>query len=308
MTKFNIYQAVTDRIIAQLEQGVIPWKKPWKVSGVNIKFKEDLTKLAFNRITKTAYGFLNQMLLSKQGEYASFKQWTELGGKIKKGAKAEMVVFWKWLDFEDKEDLDENGKPKWKHVPYLKHFQVFHIDDVEGVEPLSIEDIRGEQNEEALEPEVFDPIEEAETILKAYQEREQMRILYQGNEAYYSPSLDHICLPERFKFGKDSAEFYSTAFHEVTHSTGAKHRLDRLERSRFGDESYSKEELVAELGASGMLNILNIETPASFTNSVAYIQSWIKQLKKDNKLIVIASAKAEKAIRYIFNGKETEAA
>ena len=306
MAQFNIYQAVTDRIISQLEKGVIPWRKPWKVSGVQIRFKEDLTKLAFNRVTKLAYGALNQMLLSRVGEYASFKQWTDLGGKIKKGAKSEIVVFWKWLDYKDENDVDENGNPKIKRVPYLKHYLVFHISDVEGVEPLQLTELN--EGEEKPEPDCFDSIEEAERIMNEYVTRENMPIEYHGNSACYSPTFDRVTLPERFKFGKNSAEFYSTAFHELTHSTGAKHRLDRPIRNHFGDTAYSKEELVAEIGASGMLNILNIETPESFTNSVAYIQSWISQLKKDNKLIVMASAQAEKAIKYIINGKESEAA
>ena len=306
MAHFNIYQAVTDRIIEQLEKGVIPWRKPWKVSGVPIRFKEDLAKLAFNRVTKLAYGALNQMLLSRVGEYASFKQWSDLGGKIKKGAKSEIVVFWKWLDYKDEENVDENGNPKIKRVPYLKHYLVFHISDVEGVEPLQLEELN--EGEEKPEPDCFSSIEEAERILNEYQTREQMPIEYRGNEAYYAPAIDKVTLPERFKFGKDSAEFYSTAFHELTHSTGAEQRLNRPIRNHFGDSAYSKEELVAEIGASGMLNILNIETSASFTNSVAYIQSWISQLKNDNKLIVTASAQAEKAIKYILNGKESEVA
>ena len=306
MAQFNIYQAVTDRIIEQLEKGVIPWRKPWKVSGVQIRFKEDITKLAFNRVTKLAYGALNQMLLSRVGEYASFKQWTEIGGRIKKGAKSEIVVFWKWLDVKDKDNVDENGNPKFKRVPYLKHYQVFHISDVEGVEPLKFEELK--EGEEKPEPDCFSSIEEAERIMNEYQTRENMPIEYKGNRAYYSPGIDRVTLPERFKFGKNSAEFYSTAFHELTHSTGAHNRLNRPIHNHFGDTAYSKEELVAEIGASGMLNLLGIETPDSFTNSVAYIQSWISQLKKDNKLIVMASAQAEKAIRFILNGKESEAA
>ena len=96
--KFDIYEEVTNRIIQQLEKGIIPWHKPWKMSGVSIKGATDLKKVAFNRITKTAYSALNQMLLSRAGEYASFKQWKDVGGTIKKGAKAEIVVFWKWLE------------------------------------------------------------------------------------------------------------------------------------------------------------------------------------------------------------------
>ena len=304
MPNFDIFQAVTDRIISQLEKGVIPWKKPWRVTGIQIKRAENLRKVAFNRFTRTAYTALNQMLLSKPGEYASFKQWTEAGGKIKKGASSEMVVFWKWLDFEDKNDLDENGKPKQKRVPYLKYHSVFHIDDVDGIEPLTSKEIEGE----TAKGDTFAPDEEAEKVIQAYENRESIRITYQGNEAFYSQTFDTIQLPERFKFGKKSAEFYSTAFHEITHSTGAHHRLGRLVPAHFGSSEYSKEELVAEIGASGMLNLLGLETPDSFQNTAAYIQSWIKVLRNDKKLIVSASSKAEKAIHYIFNGKETEAA
>ena len=305
-TKFDVYQEVTSRIIKQLEQGVIPWHKPWRsISAPFIKAPVDLRKVAFNRITKTAYSALNQMLLSRAGEYASFKQWTELGGKIRKGAKAEMVVFWKWLDVK-KEEEDENGqiREKMKKVPYLRYNQVFHIEDVEGVKPLALDQITEPENKPEAEPVTFDPIQEAEALITAYTEREEIRIGYGGDSAYYSPAFDCIQLPERFQFSEKSGEFYSTAFHEIAHSTGAKHRLDRLTGDRFGSANYSKEELVAEISAAGMLNLLNIESPATFTNSAAYIQSWIKALKNDVKMIVVASGKAEKAIQYIINGKE----
>ena len=305
-TKFDIYEEVTNRIIKQLEQGVIPWHKPWKsVCTPFIKAPVDLRKVAFNRITKTAYSYLNQMLLSRVGEYASFKQWTELGGKIRKGAKSEMVVFWKWLDVW-KEEEDENGNKdlKLKKIPHLRYYQVFHIEDVEGVKPLALDQSEESKSKPEHEPVVFDPVEEAEALITAYTEREQIRISYGGNSAYYSPAFDCIQLPQRFQFGEKSGEFYSTAFHEIAHSTGAKHRLDRLTDDRFGSAGYSKEELVAEISAAGMLNLLNIETPATFNNSAAYVQSWIKALKNDTKMIVVASGKAEKAVQYIIHGKE----
>ena len=300
-TKFDIYKEVTDRIIKQLEQGVVPWHKPWKCSVSLIKGATDLRKVAFNRITKTAYSALNQMLLSQAGEYASFKQWTDLGGKIRKGAKSEIVVFWKWLDVRTEEE-DENGekKIKLKKIPHLRYYQVFHIEDVEGVKALDLDKIKPDENE----PVIFDPIEEAEKLITAYSEREDIKIGYGGDSAFYSPLFDRIQLPERFQFGNKSGEFYSTAFHEIAHSTGAKHRLDRLTSDHFGSAGYSKEELVAEISAAGMLNLLNIENPETFNNSAAYIQSWIKVLKNDTKMIVTASGKAEKAVEYIINGKE----
>ena len=292
---FDIYNEVTNRIINQLEKGIIPWHKPWKVSGINIKGAEDLKKVAFNRVTKIAYSPLNQMLLSRAGEYASFKQWQELGGKIKKGTKAEIVVFWKMLEVQE---LDkETNEVVLKKVPFLRYLQVFHIEDIEGVEPLKFEEIKP-TNE-------FNSIEQAEEIMTNYLTRENIKLSFGGNDAYYSPLMDCIQLPNKFQFGKKNNEFYSTAFHEIVHSTGAKHRLDRLNSTAyFGNEDYSKEELVAEIGACGLLNLLGIETKSTFKNSVAYIQSWIRKLKNDNKLIVSASSKAEKAVKFILNEKD----
>ena len=296
MKNFDIYQMVTDRIIAELEKGIIPWKKPWKVAGARIETLADLKKVAFNRITLTAYSALNQMLLSKAGEYASFLQWQKLGGKVKKGAKSEIVVFWK---LEEYKTTDENGEEKLVKVPILKYYNVFHIDDIDGVQPLTLK-------ETSKAKQKFSNVEQAEQIIETYSERENCKISYQGNEAYYRPSTDEIVIPDRFKFAQ-RAELYSTIFHEITHSTGAKQRLDRLDKfSFFGSESYSKEELVAEIGASGMCSLLDIETSSSFKNSTAYIQSWLQQLRNDKKLIVSASSKAEKAIDYILNGKTQE--
>ena len=296
--KFNIYQEVTDRIIKQLENGIIPWRKPWRMAGVTIKGANDLRKVAFNRVTKTAYSALNQMLLTRAGEYATFKQWQDLGGKVKKGAKAEIVVFWKWIDTVTKaDDQSEGEEEKLISIPYLRYYQVFHIDDVDGVKPLTFDEIN--------EPTEFDPEEQAEKVMNTFSEREKIEIRYGGNSAFYSPTLDFIQLPQRFQFGEKAGEFYSTAFHEIVHSTGSWKRLGRLEDDHhFGGEKYSKEELVAEIGAAGMLNLLNLETESTFKNSVAYIRSWGEVLKNDNKMIIQASSKAEKAVRYILIGKQ----
>jgi len=302
MANVNVYELVTNRIIEQLNQGIIPWQKPWKCS-VSINGKINLGGVAFNRVSKQVYSPLNQMLLSRVGEYASFKQWKDLGGSIKKGAKAEVVVFWKWLEVPKAENelAEDEELGALKKIPYLRYNQVFHIDDIDGVKPLDLKKIQGEK------PSEFESQENAENIIKDYSIREKIAIRYGGDRAYYSPNADMIQLPFREQFGKNQAEFYSTAFHEIVHSTGAKHRLDRLNGTAFfGNEEYSKEELVAEIGASGMLNLLGIETPKSFKNSVAYIQSWIKALQNDIRMIVYASARAEKAIAYILGEKQGE--
>lgn len=279
--KFDVYEMVTDRIIAQLESGIIPWKKPW--TGVS-----PLNGGAFNRVTKKSYSILNQMLLGEGGEYATFKQWSALGGKIRKGEKQKIVVFWKVIH---KTIQDKDGNDKEVGIPFLQYYGVFHISQVDGVEPLNKEELKD-----------VDPIPEADEIIDSYVKREGIK--YQeiaSNEAYYSPLDDRVVVPMKSQF-ENANEFYSTAFHELTHSTGHKSRLDRIHIgvAAFGSKEYSKEELVAELGAAGMLNLLGIEIPETFKNSTAYIQSWIRALRNDKKMIVMASSKAEKAIAYIL--------
>ena len=278
----NVYDMVTSRIIEELEKGIIPWEKPWH--GVQSG--------AYNRISKKPYSLLNQILLHNQGEYASFKQWKDLGGHVRKGEKGEIIVFWKILPVEE---TDEDGNKIIKHIPFLKYITVFHISQVDGVEPLK---------QEALQD--IEPIEEAEHILHDYINREGIHLVQEAsNEAYYSPAADLIHLPLLKQFEKPE-EFYSTAFHEATHSTMKENRCNRQEERKgklvaFGSEEYSKEELVAEIGAAGILNSLGIETTHSFRNSAAYIQNWLHVLRNDNRFIVSASSKAEKAINYILN-------
>ena len=106
MAKFNIYEEITNRIIKQLESGEIPWHKPW----------HGVTSGAYNRVSKKPYSLLNQMLLMHDGEYATYKQWADLGGTVRKGEKSEMVVFWKIFQVEE----EENGKKVKKSIPLLK--------------------------------------------------------------------------------------------------------------------------------------------------------------------------------------------
>ena len=273
---------VTDRIISQLKQGVIPWQKPW--TGIRSG--------AYNRISKKNYSLLNQMLLQYEGEYATFKQWESLGGHIRKGEKSEIVVFWK---IQPVEYIREDGTKQVKQIPLLRYFNVFHISQVDGVEPLP---------KDALND--IEPIEKAESILHDYWNRENITVEHvKGNDAYYSPSRDLIRLP-LFEQFTDANEYYSTAFHESVHSTMKENRCNRTEDRKgrlvaFGSNEYSKEELVAEIGSANLMNIVGIETKKSFRNSTAYIQNWLSVLKNDVKFIVSASGRAEKAADYILN-------
>ena len=278
----SVYEMVTERIINQLEKGIVPWRKPW--TGIKGG--------AYNRISKKSYSLLNQMLLKHEGEYATYNQWESLGGHVRKGEKSEIVVFWK---IQPIEETKEDGTKETKQVPILRYFNVFHISQVEGVEPLTKDDLKS-----------IEPIEKAESVLHDYWSREGIEVKHiGGDEAYYSPSRDLIRLPLFDQF-TDANEYYSTAFHESIHSTMKESRCNRAEDRKgklvaFGSNDYSKEELIAEIGRASLMNIIGIETGKTFQNSTAYIQSWLSVLRNDVKFIVSASSKAEKAVNYILN-------
>lgn len=277
----DVYSIVTERIIKQLEQGYIPWKKPW----VNCL---DGT---FNRISRKPYSLLNQLLLTHEGEYATFKQWEQIGGKVKKGEKSEIIVFWKMQEVTEK---TETGEIQVRNIPVLRYYNVFHISQVENVFPL-------DDSENRFDTE---PIEEAEKVFRGYTEREHITLhIGDGNKAFYRPFDDSITLPSMAQFER-AEEFYSTAFHECGHSTMKATRCDREAEnkgSHFGNEGYAKEELVAEITSSAIVHSLGLETEDTFKNNCAYIQNWLSVLKNDKKFIVSATGKAEKAAKYILS-------
>lgn len=291
---FDIYQEITDRIVAELNTGIIPWEKPWTGTRDG----------AISYATGKPYSLLNQLLLRKAGEYATFKQIQAAGGKVKKGAKSKFVVFWKIYRKEKLEGSeparDKDGNIKYDTIPVLRYYNVFHVvDDCEGITPKHEQDA----------PNGAETMQTAEDVLTAYTTRENLTIHHEkGDKAYYSPLGDYIVLPLMEQF-KDTAEYYGTAFHESVHSTGHSTRLNRFDKStpsHFGDEDYSKEELVAEIGSCALLHRLNMETRSSFRNNAAYIQSWLRALNNDKRMIVSAAGKAEKAVAYILGENTAE--
>ncbi len=297
----DVFQIVSERMIKALEQNTIPWHKPW--CSVNAG--------AFNRVTGRRYSLMNQMLLSHTGEYASFAQWSKLGGHIRSGEKAELVVFWKWPErLEDRQlqedppkvGVSEEGKEKEggdlsKDRPVLRFYRVFHVSQVENVEPLKVE-----------EASLFatEPIAAGYTLFRDYVRREGIRVVEEmSNQAFYSPADDMIHLPEirQYQFPE---EYHSTAFHEAVHSTGHEKRLGRpgLKRAAFGSEQYSREELVAEIGTAAILHMLGIESDVSQINSEAYVKGWTEAIRGDARMIVSAASAAEKAVKFITAGRE----
>lgn len=266
----KVYEMVTNKIIEQLEKGVIPWRKPW----VNFS--------AINWKTGKAYRGINTLLL-EPGEYASFKQIKEAGGTVKKGEKGHVVVFWKWIEIED----DETGEKE--EIPFLRYYKVFEINSqVEGLK----------SKRETTEYQ-HDPVEEAEKIIKGY--KNGPCYSFHPGSAYYQPLLDRINVPPMKDF-KIVDEYYCTIFHEMVHSTGHRSRLNRKgieEITAFGSEVYSNEELIAEIGAAMLCGVAGIDN-STIENSASYIQSWLRRLKNDKRLIVTASAQAQKAADYIL--------
>lgn len=289
--KNNVYQMVTDRIIEQMEKGIIPWQKPW--SGVGL-----LDGGAVNYVTRKPYSLLNQMLLGRKGEYLTFKQVKALGGDIKKGAKSSMVVFFTMAAYKDEKSEEPEEKDKLKTFPLLRYYRVFHLDDTTGIESKMPKEEETKENE-------LKPVEAAEAIISGYLSRES-RLKFQNDkpsaQAYYSPTFDEVVVPMMSQYAIVE-EYYSTTFHELTHSTMKRGRCDRKSENKlaaFGNEEYSREELVAEIGSAMLCNYAGLDNEKAFKNSVAYIQGWLSHLKDDNKAIVWAASRAEAAAKYII--------
>jgi len=276
--KNDVYQIVTDRIVQLLESGTVPWHQPWKGGK----------QWPQNFITRKVYRGINLFLLNAASYpspyWLTFKQVQVLGGRIKKGEQSFPVVFWKMFKEED------GGEEK--RIPFLRYHRVFNVAQCEGINV---------PNTEASEPILkFQPIEKCEQIVSAMPKRPEIN--HSGVRACYSPSLDVVTMPEARLF--DSSEgYYSTLFHELTHATGHVSRLNRKEITnpiRFGSDPYSREELVAEMGAAFLCGHCGIENQ-TIDQSASYIQSWLAKLKEDRKLVVHAAAQAQKACDFIRN-------
>jgi antirestriction protein ArdC len=278
--KSDVYQVVTDRIIALLESGTVPWQKPWK--GGN--------QWPQNLVSRRTYRGINSFLLNAAG-YASpfwltFKQVKLLGGKVKKGEHSFPVVFWKILEEE------ENGQVN--KIPFLRYHGVFNVAQCDGIKVPGISVVENK----------FQPIERCERVVSEMPKPPGIK--HNGGRACYSPLLDEISMPEVNLF-ESKERYYCTLFHELTHSTGHLSRLNRKEINdpiRFGSDPYSREELVAEMGAAFLCGHCEIEN-TTLDQSASYIQNWLEQLKSDRKLVVHAAAQAQKSCDLILNVKTT---
>lgn len=279
----DIYQLITDKIIAQIDAGVCPWTKPW--SGV--------LEGAINYETRKPYSLLNQMLLQKDGEWLTFNQVQKRGGKIRKGAKSGMVVFTKRVEYK-KEVISDEGEVTEKviHIPMLKYYNVFHISDCEGIDTK----IKEEDNK------VVEPLKEGEKVISTYlANNPHLKFeARKSNRAYYAPFSDSVVVPTINQYSSNPEEYYSTTFHELGHSTMRFDRCDRKDGASMMKEEYSREELVAELCAAMLCAITGMTSEKRLQNSAAYLKGWASKLKEDTKAIVWASTRAEAAAKYIL--------
>lgn len=285
----DIYKAVTDRILELLEQGTVPWKKP-------IRSGEGAGKLPTNLVSLNAYRGINVFLLAvsawvegyESPFWLSYRQAAQKGGHVRKGEKGTLVVFWKQYATKDKKSGEDIT------VPVLRKYTVFNTDQCEGIEAPQVSERPVEDAEST-----FAPIKAAEDIARAYEGGPQIE--HRGTKAFYRPSQDQIQIAEPDRF-VDAQSYYATLFHELVHSTGHSSRLDRGLDTRlapFGSPDYSKEELVAEMGAAFLAAAAGI-SESTIEQSASYIDGWRRSLSADPKLVVQAAGAAQKASDWIL--------
>lgn len=286
------------KIIKKMEEGIIPWKRTWVNRWTPFRSVKGVGKR--NAITDIPYTGGNEMLLNMYSEddlFLTFNQIKKCGGNIKRsqGKNWIPILFWSSID-KVKEVKDKNGDTTMKSVTirFLRYYLVWGLSQTENVKLPKHKPIS------EISKKIIDAIPDCENILDGYKNRPS---IFLGSPAYY-PRLDKISMPDKKDF-VGIKEYYSTLFHELIHSTGHKDRIGRsgvTNYDTFGSDQYSKEELIAEIGASYLCSYADINNHKLENNSTAYLQSWISCIKNDPKILFQAAAKAEQACEFIING------
>lgn len=278
----KVYEIVTSRLLAALEQGVVPWRQPWK--------RVDMPR---NLASGQPYRGMNVFALLFQGfqspYWCTFKQALELGGHVKKGAKGTPVVFWRWIS--EKKRADGTKEQLERPIPAVRYYTVFNVEQCEGLTVPASADA----------PTGFDPIAAAEAVVADMPQRPA--IVHGGPHASYAPAADIVSMPPRESFYA-AAGYYGTLFHELTHSTAHESRLGRKaslkEWTPFGSPDYSREELVAEMGASFLMASCDLAGDATVQHSAAYLKNWLQALRADPSMLLYAGQQAQKAADFIL--------
>lgn len=271
----DLHQQITDRIIAALETADPKnWRCPWHRTGGGLPLNAK-TNRPYRGINVLSLWAADQSAGYGDARWATYRQWSELGAQVRKGERSSLVVFYK-----DYEATDENGDPERRMV--AKASYAFNAAQVDGAPAAEAIPVGG-----------FEPDALAEQVMAAT----GARIDHGGNSACYIPSQDRIQMPPRDRFVSADG-YYSTAFHELGHWTGAKHRLDRDLTGRFKSQAYAAEELVAELTAAFVIAGLGMASEPH-GQTASYIASWISLLKDDKRALFAAAAAASKAADYL---------
>lgn len=292
----NIYERVTKQIIqSMVRTGQIPWRQTW----VNKEKKP----LFYNPVTKTKYKLLNRLLLGEPGEYVSFKQAKDHGGKIKPGSKGKLVTYWSdFIPAKDKklkEELEAKGED-WSYLKKwtLKHYYVFNLNDIEGFKLKSKSDTFG--TIETVEAE--NPVDLADLIAESYRTDNGVKLdvsstLIPG----YIPDKDLVTMPEKENFMYEE-DFYASLFEQLAHSTAREDRCNRKKEYEAlkENEITNRESLISDICSSMILASTNIDRKESTDQLKAQIQKWVKAMENDFRLIISASRKAEDAAELIM--------
>ena len=291
----NIYDKINDQVLEGLEKEGLNWFRPWKSGQANQPMNYSSGKFykGFNIF------MLNFVMVDREYEYnqwMTYKQAQAKGGQVKTGETATDIYFYK-VSYHNAttgkySDTPTGDLNEWRKTFSMRYFKVFNIAQTEGIEPLPVEE---------FEPTEDQTNEMAKNLSTGYLERESITINPFGNSASYSPSRDHIEMPSLETFC-DSDSYYKTLFHEMAHSTGHETRLKRatlMDVAHWGDNTYSKEELVAEISAMYLVGILGLEPQDSTFNSQAYIKGWCKHLKDKSRECVNAMQQATKVVEFI---------
>jgi len=278
--KTDIYQEVTDRIVASIEAGTAPWLRPW--TGGKIK---GFGSEPFNAASGRVYNGINWLILScshyGSNGWLTFKQAKELGGCVRKGEKGTPIVFWSFI--RDKDDAS-------KVIPFARGYTVFNVEQCDGIEA-------------SRRLKVPPPAIPGDTSITAVAARVGAVVRHAGDRAYYSPSVDQVVLPGINNF-KSQGHYDSTLAHELVHWTGHTSRNNRQFGARFGDEAYAFEELVAEIGSAFVCAHQGIDLDG--LQHAGYVDNWLKVLKNDKRAIFTAASAAKKAAEYLIGDVAVE--
>jgi antirestriction protein ArdC len=285
----KVYKIITEKVIEALKNGKAPWRRTWATSGVG----------AFaNLSTKKPYRGGNVFILAAAGFdspwFLTFKQAKAMGGQVRKGETGTPIMFWNFIEKKDSMTGEVTDK-----FPMLRYYTVFNVEQVDGIEskiPVV------ETKERTLNEEIA----ECDALVNDMPLKPEVK--HGGDRAYYRPATDSVKMPEKDQFD-DSASYYSTLFHELVHSTGHKSRVGRKgieDFDHFGSEQYSKEELVAEMGAAFLCGITGIDNKSTIENTAAYLRNWAAKLEEDPKLFAQAGSAAQKAVDFMTITEETK--